>query len=51
MAAYSVEENTNSNYSNVTDMDYYQNECIKALIQRVLELEARLDYLSNNNDN
>ena len=51
MAAYSVEENTNSNYSNVTDMDYYQNECIKALVQRVLELEARLDYLSNNNDN
>lgn len=51
VAAYSIEENTNSNYSNVTDMDYYQNECIKALMQRVLELEAKLDYLSNNNDN
>jgi hypothetical protein len=50
-AAYSIEENTNSNYSNVTDMDYYQNECIKALMQRVLELEARLEELANNNNN
>lgn len=50
MAAYSIEENTNSNYSNVTDMDYYQNECIKALMQRILELEARLDDISNNNN-
>ena len=51
VAAYSIEENTNSNYSNVTDMDYYQNECIKALMQRVLELEERMNELANNNDN
>lgn len=51
MAAYSTDDYTNSNYKNVTDMDYYQNECIKALVQRVLELEARLNELANNNNN
>lgn len=49
VATYSMDEATNSNYKNVTDMDYYQNECIKALVQRVLELEARLNELTNNN--
>lgn len=51
IAAYSEGDYTNSNFDNVTDMDYYQNECIKALTQRILELEARLDALSNNNNN
>lgn len=51
MATYSIDDYTNSNYSNITDMDYYQNECIKALMQRVLELEAKLNELSNNNNN
>lgn len=51
VATYSMDEATNSNYKNVTDMDYYQNECIKALMQRVLELEAKLNELSNNNNN
>lgn len=41
---------TNSNYQTVTDMDYYQNECIKQLVARVLELEARLNELTNNNN-
>ena len=51
IAAYSEGDYTNSNFDNITDMDYYQNECIKALTQRILELEARLDALSNNNNN
>jgi hypothetical protein len=51
MATYSEGDYTNSNYTNVTDMDYYQNECIKQLVMRVLELEARLDELTNNNNN
>ena len=51
VAAYSMGDVTTSNYKNVTDMDYYQNECIKALVQKVLELEARLSELSNNNNN
>lgn len=50
VATYSEGDYTNSNFDSVTDMDYYQNECIKALVQRVLELEARLDELSNNNN-
>lgn len=51
VATYSEGDYTNSNYKNVSDMDYYQNECIKALVQRVLELEAKLNELSNNNNN
>ena len=51
VAAYSVDDYTNSNYKNVTDMDYYQNECIKALVQRILELEAKMNELTNNNNN
>ena len=51
IATYSMGETTNSNYKNVTDMDYYQNECIKSLIQKVLELEAKLNELANNNNN
>lgn len=50
VAAYSEGDYTNSNYKNVTDMDYYQNECIKQLVARVLELEARLNELTNNNN-
>ncbi len=50
IASYSEGDYTNSNYQNITDMDYYQNECIKQLVARVLELEARLDELTNNNN-
>ena len=50
VAAYSEGDYTNSNYQSVTDMDYYQNECIKQLVARVLELEARLNELTNNNN-
>ena len=49
VASYSVKGYTNSNYQNITDMDYYQNECIKQLVERVLELETRLNELTNNN--
>lgn len=51
IATYSMGDVTNSNYKNVTDMDYYQNECIKSLVQKVLELEAKLNELANNNNN
>jgi hypothetical protein len=51
VATYSEGDYTNSNFDSVTDMDYYQNECIKALVQRILILEARLDELTNNNNN
>ena len=51
VATYSMGDYTNSNYQSITDMDYYQNECIKQLVMRVLELEARLDELTNNNNN
>lgn len=50
MAAYSVSGTTNSNYENVTNMDYYQNECIKQLMARVLELENKLSELTSNNN-
>lgn len=40
-----------SNYQNVTDMDYYQNECIKQLMERVLQLEAFIQELMSNNNN
>lgn len=49
MATYSAGDCTNSNYQNVTDMDYYQNECIRQLVARVLELEAKLNELTGNN--
>lgn len=49
VASYSV-TNTNANYENVTNMDYYQNECIKQLMARVLELENKLDELTSNNN-
>ena len=49
IASYSEGDYTNSNYQSITDMDYYQNECIKQLVTRVLELEARLDELTSNN--
>ena len=49
IASYSEGDYTNSNYQSVSDMDYYQNECIKQLVARVLELEARLDELTSNN--
>lgn len=51
VATYSEGDYTNSNFDSVTDMDYYQNECIKALVQRILILEARLDELTNNSNN
>lgn len=50
VATYSEGDYTNSNFETVTDMDYYQNECIKKLAARILELEARLDELTNNNN-
>ena len=50
IASYSEDDCTSSNYQNVTNMDYYQNECIKQLVARVLVLEARLDELTNNNN-
>ena len=49
VASYSV-TNTNANYENVTNMDYYQNECIKQLMARVLELENKLSELTSNNN-
>jgi hypothetical protein len=49
-ASYSEGDYTTSNYQNVNDMDYYQNECIKALVQKVLELETKLNELTNNNN-
>ena len=49
IASCSANNSTNSNYQNVTDMDYYQNECIKQLMARVLELETKLSELANNN--
>ena len=48
VATYSEGDYTNSNYENISDMDYYQNECIKQLVARILQLEARLDELTNN---
>ena len=50
VATYSEGDFTNSNFETVTDMDYYQNECIKKLAARILELEARIDELANNNN-
>ena len=50
VATYSANDYTNSNYQNITDLDYYQSICIKALAQKVLELEARLNELTNNNN-
>jgi hypothetical protein len=49
VATYSTRENTNSDYKNFTDMDYYQNICIKELTNRVLQLEALIQELKNNN--
>ena len=46
---YEEGDYTNSNYQNITDMDYYQNECIKQLAARVLELETILNELTKNN--
>ena len=48
VATYSEGDYTNSNYQNITDMDYYQNQCIKELVNRVLQLEALLQELMNN---
>lgn len=48
VATYSEGDYTNSNYQNITDMDYYQNQCIKELANRVLQLEALLQELMNN---
>ena len=50
VATYSEGDYTNSNFETVTDMDYYQNECIKKLAARIFELEARLEELANNNN-
>lgn len=50
VAAYSEGDYTNSNYQNITDMDYYQNQCIKELTNRVLQLETLLQELINNNN-
>lgn len=50
VATYAEDDSTNANYKNTTNMDYYQNECIKKLVARVFELEARLDELTNNNN-
>lgn len=49
VATYSEGDYTNSNYQNVSDMDYYQNVCIKELANRVLQLEALIQQLINNN--
>jgi uncharacterized protein YjdB len=46
-----IEAITNSNYQTVSDMDYYQNSCIKQLTERLLQLEALVQELINNNDN
>lgn len=51
VATYSEGDYTNSNFETVTDMDYFQNECIKKLAARIFELEARLNELANNNNN
>ena len=51
VATYSEGDYTNSNFETVTDMDYFQNECIKKLAARIFELEARLEELANNNNN
>ena len=50
VATYSEGDYTNSNYQNVSDMDYYQNICIKELTNRVLQLEALIQQLINNNN-
>jgi hypothetical protein len=50
VATYSEDDYTNSNYQSITDMDYYQNECIRELTNRVLQLEALLQELMNNNN-
>lgn len=50
VATYSEGDYTNSNYQNVSDMDYYQNVCIKELTNRVLQLEALIQQLINNNN-
>ena len=50
VASYSEGDQTTSNYKNVSDLDYYQNECIKQLVNRVLQLEAKLNELTNNNN-
>ena len=50
VAAYSEGDYTNSNYQTITDMDYYQNVCIKELTNRVLQLEALIQELMNNNN-
>lgn len=41
------QEYTNSNFDNVTDMDYYQNELIKELVNKVLLLESKIQELEN----
>lgn len=41
------QEYTNSNFNTVTDMDYYQNEIIKELANKVLLLESKLQELEN----
>ena len=46
-----IETITNSNYQTVSNMDYYQNSCIKQLTERLLQLEALVQELINNNDN
>ena len=51
VATYSEGDYTNSNFETVSDLDYYQNECIKKLAARIFELEARLEELANNNNN
>ncbi len=51
VATYSESDYTNSNYQNITDMDYYQNVCIKELVNRVLQLEALVQQLISNNNN
>lgn len=50
IASYSEGDYTNSTFETVTDMDYYQNECIKELVNRVLQLEALVQQLMNNNE-
>jgi hypothetical protein len=48
VTTYSEGDYTNSNYQSITDMDYYQNVCIKELTNRVLQLEALIQELMNN---